>query len=411
VTSGDTTAVFQATAGQRYWIVVDAPAGITGTYDLGLACAAAECNPDAILLCGDAIAHNNAWPVFTDVNDTYPCTPFDMSGPEYAFRFTATQSGQATAALSNMTGELDVVILDGTLGCSAAACMAWGDTTIDFAIVGGRTYDVIVDGRAGAEGFFRLDLTCVVPPATCDPHGVIRCGDLVGNDSAAGRDVVDSWPCAPGLDTSGEEYVFQFVPTEDATVRVVMDINTEDLDLFVVQDGGAGCQPSGCIATGDTEVTFDAVAGRVYYVLVDGRSGVSDIFRLWMDCQRLPGRCRAGGSIGCGQTISGRNDQGGSTDAIDQYPTCVPYPEDGPEYTYEFIAASTGIVRATLSNLTGDLDIVVLHDTGSGCVEPACVGIGNMTVDVPVSAGERYFVVVEGFSGNVGGYDVTVECL
>lgn len=407
---GDVLANFAATAGQTYYIVVDAPAGPGVTYTVALTCRAQECQPDQSVLCGQAIAHNSAWPVFTDVNDAYPCSTFAYPGTEYTFRFTATGDGQATAALSNTTADLDVFVLVEGAGCNPDACIAWDDMSATFPITAGTTYDIVVDGRDGAEGFFRLDLSCTSPPSACEPHGTIRCGDLVGNDSAAGRDAVNAWPACTSLDESGPEYVYLFAPVESATVRVVMDLNTEDLDLIVVQDQGAGCDPSGCIAWGDTEVTFDAAAGSVYYVIVDGRAGASDIFRLWMDCQRVPGACRPAQPIACGQTVSGRNDAPGSTDAIDRY-DCLPYPEDGPEFTYAFTPSTDGTARLTLSSLTADMDVFVLRDDGLGCNQQSCVAGANQTVDVPVTAGTTYYVVVEGFTGATGSYDLTLDCL
>ena len=407
---GDVSADFGVTAGEQYFIVVDGPSAAgAADYTVALTCRGSQCSPDQSLLCGQAIAHSNAWPVFTDVNDAYPCSPFDYSGPEYAFRFTATASGTATATLSNVTADLDVFVTEEAAGCTPATCVAYGDLEATFPIVAGRTYDVIVDGRSGAEGFFRMDLTCAVPASACDPHAVIRCGDLVGNDTSAGRDSIDAWPACSATDASGPEYVFLYAPTESATVRVVMDLNTEDLDLVVVHDGAGGCSPGSCIAWGDQEVTFDAVGGEVYSVIVDGRNGVNDIFRLWMDCQRVPGACRPSRAIACGETLSGRNDAPGSTDAIDSY-GCRPYPEPGPEVAYSFVAPVTATGRATLSNLTADLDVFVLRDDGLGCNQESCIAGGNLTADFPVAAGATYYLVVEGYAGAVGAFDLSLDC-
>jgi hypothetical protein len=408
VAFGDVAASFTAQAGTTYFVVVDGvdPAG--ASYEISLACPAQQCRPEQSLLCGQAVAHSNAWPVFTDVIDSYPCSPLDASGPESAYRFTATQSGDATVTLSGLTAELDVFVLEESAGCEPSACVAHGDAGATFPIVAGRTYDVVVDGRGGAEGFFRIDLSCAVPSSACDPHGVIGCGDLVGNDTIAGRSAIASWPCS-SVDASGPEYVFLHAPTENATVRVVMDLNAEDLDLHVVRNSGAGCDPSGCIAWGDQEVTFDAVAGETYSIVVDGRAGVNDAFRLWMDCRRVPGACRPWRPIACGETVSGTNDGPGSTDAIDAY-DCRPYPEEGPELAYAFLPAATGTATATLTGLTADLDLFVLRDDGEGCVQASCVGAGNSTVEFPVVAGQTHYIVVEGYAGATGPFELTLDC-
>ena len=280
-----------------------------------------------------------------------------------------------------------------------------------FPIVAGRSYHIVVDGRDGEQGFFRLDLSCSVPATACDPHAVVRCGELVGNDSAAGRALVDSWPACAPWDESGPEYVYQFAPTENARVRAVLDTTqtVEDLDIFVVQDQGAGCSPAGCIAHGDLDASWDAVAGGVYYVIVDGRAGASDIFRLWLSCERAPGACRPTSRIACGETHASRNDAPGSTNAVDLW-ACRPYPEQGPEMTFEFVPTADANVTVTLSNMTADLDIFVLRDDGLGCNDASCIGGANATLTFPATAGTTYFLVVDGYLGARGAFDISVLC-
>jgi hypothetical protein len=46
----------------------------------------------------------------------------------------------------------------------------------------------------------------------------------------------------------------------------------DDLDVFVL-DGSGGCDPSACIAGGDTTVTWNVTAGSSWYIVVDGYQG------------------------------------------------------------------------------------------------------------------------------------------
>ena len=61
---------------------------------------------------------------------------------------------------------------------------------------------------------------------------------------------------------------------------------TVDLDVFVVEDPGDGsCDPDlSCLAFGGTSTTFDAVAGRQYFIIVDGYEGASGDYTLTFTC-------------------------------------------------------------------------------------------------------------------------------
>ena len=75
------------------------------------------------------------------------------------------------------------------------------------------------------------------------------------------------------------------------------------------------------------------------------------------------------------------------------------------------MATADGTARATLSNLGADLDVFVLRDDGLGCNQQSCIGGANGVLDFAVTAGSTYYVVVEGYAGAAGAYDLTLECL
>lgn len=77
-----------------------------------------------------------------------------------------------------------------------------------------------------------------------------------------------------GLEQEGPEHVYSFTPQTTGDVMIVLETPACDLDLYVL-DGI--CDPfSACVAAeassdpGDVELTYTAVAGNQYFVVVEG---------------------------------------------------------------------------------------------------------------------------------------------
>jgi hypothetical protein len=128
--------------------------------------------------------------------------------------------------------------------------------------------------------------TATPPPGgSCSAAYDLYCGSLedMRNDMAGSTDQVDSYSCSV-WDESGPEVVMRFVPAQSGSTTVTLVYMTVDLDIFVLQDLGAGCDPATCIAYGNMEATFDAVAGQTYYLAVDGYMGAVGEFTIYLDC-------------------------------------------------------------------------------------------------------------------------------
>ena len=95
--------------------------------------------------------------------------------------------------------------------------------------------------------------------------------------------LVDTYSCT-GWNESGPEVTYLFQPTADGSVTVDLANMNADLDVFVAQDGGAGCQGTACAAFGNTSATFSVQAGEDWYVTVDGFNGAVSDFDLTVTC-------------------------------------------------------------------------------------------------------------------------------
>lgn len=109
-------------------------------------------------------------------------------------------------------------------------------------------------------------------------RGMISCGANVAGTNNGGNRIIDGYGCSTSRATLGTEVAYRFVAT--ATQSVTVEVNKNAfLDLAVIADDISGaCEPhGGCVGASHSNsssdpdiVTFNAVAGQVYYFIVDG---------------------------------------------------------------------------------------------------------------------------------------------
>jgi hypothetical protein len=120
--------------------------------------------------------------------------------------------------------------------------------------------------------------------------------------------------------------------------------------------------------------------------------------------------CVPARSIAIGQSDTRNNGGVGSTTRIGTYP-CAAWNESGPEYTYTFVPAATGRINASLSGMTGDLDLFVLDGAGNSCSASTCLAHGDSSATFTAQAGHTYRLVVDGFNGAVSNYTLGVQAV
>jgi len=110
---------------------------------------------------------------------------------------------------------------------------------------------------------------------------------------------------------------------------------------------------------------------------------------------------------GCGFNYSGNNGTG--VNNVEFY-NCQPFTESGPENVFRLTIGSTSNVSVTMSPAGCDLDLFVL----ASCEEDDCIGssAGTATelVELDCLAPGTYYVVVDGYSGDVCGYTLNISC-
>ena len=295
-------------------------------------------------------------PAATSAFNVYPCSGWDETGPELAYEFVATGTGQVTATLSSIQDgeDLDVYALaDVGAGCDASDCLSYGNSEV----TAGNTYYVVVDGYEGAGGSFTLDVACgFVPGDDDDAADDDDDDDVMPDDDDVMPDDDDAAPppetCGDGWDNDG--------------------------------DGLADCDDPDC--AGDPACSS-------------------------------PGVCSPDYALTEGATDSWNNGDAGSTDGIDEY-GCIDWDESGPEYTYSYTAAYDGQITVSMEEqadtllemLFGpseDLDIFILDGSGA-CDGAACATYGDTSVTWAVTAGSEWFIVIDGYAGDASPYDLEI---
>jgi MYXO-CTERM domain-containing protein len=193
---------------------------------------------------------------------------------------------------------------------------------------------------------------CAGPLPECVPVELLTCGASfhTSNDAAGSTDEHVFYGCSDFVYT-GPELVWRMITDQSEPVTVSMTGVTADLDLYVLDS--LACNGTGCVQSSsepnesNESLTFDAVAGAEYYIVVDGWEGAVSEFDLTVDCQGGLPEPDAGPGPGpdAGPLADGaQNDAvtGGADAATDASPTddgngvnsgcnCqTPGPADGP---------------------------------------------------------------------------------
>jgi hypothetical protein len=288
----------------------------------------------------------------------------------------------------------------------------------------------------------------------CYEQGYLVCGDTQYGDTwLFGTDDVDDYSCVTWLE-NGPEYAYYFqAPMDqanDVSISLDYDFGFVDLDLFILSDQGIPCDSEACMDYGAITAEFTTTPGAEYWVVVDGYQGDSGEYTIAVDCEPAGGEdcdngidddadgdvdcddsecalttfcasyCESAGEISCGDTVWGDTsltptDENHITDQIGGYP-CNVGNYDGAELAYEWVATTSGTVEFALNDPQPTVvnhDLFVLDGTNGDCVNTQCLeegGYGFNSVEFEAVSGYTYYLVVDGFDGDVGPFSATLNC-
>jgi hypothetical protein len=253
-------------------------------------------------------------------------------------------------------------------------------------------------------------------------------------------DAIDVYGCSSWIE-DGPEYTYVFRPETTEQVTVCLSNESDETDIFIIEEAG-GCDGDNCVEVATECATFDAVAGEQYYVVVDGYEGAMGSFDLDVTCPSTAEICDNGVDddangvadcddpacedtldcveicqeswvLFCGSFDSFSTASPLATNQVDSY-SCSSWEETGPEYAYYFQApldqANEVTIDLSYDSALVDLDVFVLEDQGIPCNSESCVSYGGLGTTFETEAGADYWVVVDGYQGDAGAYEVFVDC-
>ncbi len=239
----------------------------------------------------------------------------------------------------------------------------------------------------------------------CTTAVTIECGVTYSGPSSDAPSAVETYGCNNWTE-AGPERIHKITSPGSGTLTATLSNYTGDLDVYIL----GSCDPNDCLGTvnSDSAVFDNAVAGQVYYIVVDADDGSGSAYDLIVDCPTGAPTgldCSNAVSLTCGVTYSGPSSAAAS--AVEGY-ACNSWTESGPERVHTVEILANGSLTASLSNYTGDLDVYIL----SSCDPADCVGTVNPDSAVldNAIAGQTYYIVVDADDGSGSAYDLLVDC-
>jgi hypothetical protein len=108
--------------------------------------------------------------------------------------------------------------------------------------------------------------------------------------------------------------------------------------------------------------------------------------------------------VACGQAIAGTTV--GAVNNVSVY-GCAPWlPENGPEQVFALSLQANTNMDALLSDLSSDLDLFLL----TGASPASCIAFGDNAISLRGLAAGAYYLVVDGFDGAAGPFQLNVWC-
>ncbi|MCP4873342.1 MAG: discoidin domain-containing protein [Proteobacteria bacterium] len=125
------------------------------------------------------------------------------------------------------------------------------------------------------------------------------------------------------------------------------------------------------------------------------------------------GECAPVQPLHCGSVVGGDTSDAnsGHTTVMDSYPVATGT-FDGPEIAWEFVAEQSGVVSWNLLDphpTEVDHDVFVLAGDGS-CRADNAFARGHNGVDLEAVAGERYYLLIDGYDGAAGPFEAELVC-
>lgn len=262
--------------------------------------------------------------------------------------------------------------------------------------------------------FLPFHLLAQAPNDQCGNATAIGCGQSV-NGTTEGATADAAPTCGTAVTAPGVWYSIEGNGQQITVSTCPNEAYDTKLNVYTGSCGDLVCLAGNDDANGDvfcSTVSFASEAGIPYLVLVQGYDGETGPFTLTASCEAITfDVCQGALPIACNQTYSGST--AGAT------PDAAPFCETGitaPGVWYSFVGTGQQTVISTcpdeqfdtkLNVYTGPCDALVCA-TGN---DDAADGVFCSTVTFVAQTGTIYHVLVQGYDGETGPFELSVNCL
>jgi len=234
--------------------------------------------------------------------------------------------------------------------------------------------------------------------ARCASFPSIDCGSTtdLSLPGPPGPSFVGSYGCRSGNDA--RERVVSFTLTEATTVSLqATQITARNLRMYLL----ASCNERDCLSGPASSVTINLGPGT-YYVAVDASTRADEgTYTLALTCSPLASPITCGGTVS-GTTVGGRA-------LFPAYPCSAQPSLTGREALFEIDVPATTNLRARLTGLAANLDVLVLALGNDAITASDCVAWGD-ELATAFNVQGRYLIVVDGVTGATGSFTLEVDC-
>lgn len=430
------------TGGNTYYIVIDGYAGDFGNYELtvtGAPLPTCQGNDDV----GTAIAIG-ALP-YTDNGSTGGCNndydevcPFSFSptSPDVVYSYSPAVTEAISIDLCNSAYDTKVYIYENAVTAgSPYACNDDGASCAQFqsqldcvTIYAGNTYYIVVDGYGGDFGDYEITVT--------------SCGSACqGNDDIASAEVIPALPyvdlgttivcdndydevCPYGPHTS-PDVVYAYTPAANEIIKLSLCNSGYDTKMFIYENAATpgspfACDDDGCGAAAGYTSFIDCLpvtGGNTYYIVIDGYNGESGNYELVVEECQCDNDDAASATVIASLPFTGF---GNTEDCNNNYDEVCPFSgSTSPDAVFSYTPSADQVINLSLCNPGTDYDTKLYIYEGSvtpgsphACDDDACGFAGGYASQldcVPVSGGTEYIIVVDGYAGDFGNFELTVS--
>lgn len=252
------------------------------------------------------------------------------------------------------------------------------------------------------------------PNDACSTAIPITCGETITGNTTEATDDIEAFNCFTSVQAAGVWYSIQ---GDGQAITLSTCANTFYDTKINVYTGAcpelvcvAGNDDGGDCGTGST-VSWPALEGTTYLILVQGYQGAVGEFEMSVSCGPLSyDFCQGATPIDCNQSLSGST-IGATPDAAEDCVTGI----QAPGVWYTFTGISDPVIMSTCESFDYDTRINVYAGACDGLV---CVtgnddtpGVGLCsTVNFVPDPATQYYVLVQGYDGEVGDFMLELVC-